>query len=109
MNPKPGEVWLANLGMAAKTRPVVIVSREDNDPPRAIVIYVPLTRQSRDSNYEVTLPQQPFLKGNSTASTQGIVSIPTVRLEAKLGELPDAVMAEILNPLAHTLNIPHGD
>jgi mRNA interferase MazF len=29
MNPKPGEVWLADLGIAAKTRPVVIVSRYD--------------------------------------------------------------------------------
>jgi mRNA interferase MazF len=29
MNPRPGEIWLADLGLAAKTRPVVIVSRED--------------------------------------------------------------------------------
>jgi mRNA interferase MazF len=31
MPPHPGEVWLADLGLAAKTRPVVIVSREDPD------------------------------------------------------------------------------
>jgi mRNA interferase MazF len=43
MNPQPGEVWLADLGLAAKTRPVVIVSRDDPDPPRALVLYVPLT------------------------------------------------------------------
>jgi mRNA interferase MazF len=29
MNPHPGEVWLADLGLAAKTRPVVVVSRRD--------------------------------------------------------------------------------
>jgi mRNA-degrading endonuclease toxin of MazEF toxin-antitoxin module len=29
MNPKSGEVWLADLGLAAKTRPIVIVSRLD--------------------------------------------------------------------------------
>ena len=29
MSPHPGEVWLADLGLAAKTRPVVIVSRHD--------------------------------------------------------------------------------
>jgi mRNA interferase MazF len=29
MNPQPGEIWLADLGLAAKTRPVVIVSRQD--------------------------------------------------------------------------------
>ena len=45
MNLNPGEVWLADLGLAAKTRPVVIVSRHDLDPPRALAIYVPLTTQ----------------------------------------------------------------
>ena len=29
MNPKPGEVWLVDLGLAAKTRPIIIVSRYD--------------------------------------------------------------------------------
>ncbi len=38
MNPKHGEVWLADLGLAAKTRPVVIVSRDDSNPPRKLVI-----------------------------------------------------------------------
>ena len=109
MNPKPGEVWLADLGLAAKTRPVVIVSREDNDPPRAIVVYVPLTRQSRSRDYEGALPPQPFLKGDSTATAQGVASIPTVQLEAKLGRLPESVLAEITQALAYTLNIPNAD
>ena len=26
MSPRPGDVWLADLGLAAKTRPVVVVS-----------------------------------------------------------------------------------
>jgi mRNA-degrading endonuclease toxin of MazEF toxin-antitoxin module len=39
MKPKPGEVWLVDLGLAAKTRPVVIVSRYDPTPPRALVLY----------------------------------------------------------------------
>ena len=34
MSPRPGEVWLADLGMAAKTRPVVVVSRYDENQPR---------------------------------------------------------------------------
>jgi mRNA-degrading endonuclease toxin of MazEF toxin-antitoxin module len=31
MPPHPGEVWLADLGLAAKTRPVVVVSRDGPD------------------------------------------------------------------------------
>jgi len=38
-NPKAGEVWLADLGFAAKTRPVVVISRNDPNPPRTLVIY----------------------------------------------------------------------
>ena len=34
MTPLPGEIWLADLGLAAKTRPVVILSRHDLDAPR---------------------------------------------------------------------------
>jgi mRNA interferase MazF len=45
MNPQPGEIWLADLGLAAKTRPVVIVSGRDPEPPRSLVLYVPLTTQ----------------------------------------------------------------
>jgi mRNA interferase MazF len=59
MNPQPGEVWLADLGLAAKTLPVVIVSREDPDPPRSLVLYVPLTTQRRNSPYEVPLARLP--------------------------------------------------
>jgi hypothetical protein len=57
MNPQPGEVWLVDLGLAAKTRPVVVVSRFDPDPPRALILYVPLTTQNRQSAYEVVLPK----------------------------------------------------
>jgi mRNA interferase MazF len=29
MHPRPGEIWIADLGISAKTRPVVIVSPYD--------------------------------------------------------------------------------
>src|SRR5512135_3429369 len=81
MNPQPGEVWLADLGLAAKTRPVVIVSRHDADPPRDLVLYVPLTTQNRQSPYEVVLPRLGFLDRDSVANVQGLGSLPKVRLE----------------------------
>jgi mRNA interferase MazF len=71
MSPAPGEVWLADLGFAAKTRPVVIVSRRDAAPPRALVLYVPLTTQGRGSLYEVPLPKLSFLDRESVANVQG--------------------------------------
>ncbi len=105
MNPKPGEVWLADLGLAAKTRPVVIVSRKDPQPPRALVIYVPLTTQNRNSPYEVVLPKLRFLNKDSIANVQGLGSLPKVRLERKLGELPSNVMEDIKIAIAFALDL----
>src|SRR5215468_2032447 len=105
MNPQPGEVWLADLGLAAKTRPVVIVSRSDPDPPRALILYVPLTTQNRSSRYEVILPKLPFLDRDSVANVQGLGSLPVVRLERKLGRLPAAVMTDVKRALMYALEL----
>ena len=75
MNPKAGEVWLADLGLVAKTRPVVILSRDDPDAPRVLFIYVPITRQNRGSSYEIQLSWVPWLDPESTANVQGIATL----------------------------------
>lgn len=43
MNFKSGDIWLADLGLTAKTRPVLIVFRHDPEAPRALITYVPPT------------------------------------------------------------------
>ena len=105
MNPQPGEIWLADLGLAAKVRPIVIVSRQDPDPPRSLVLYVPLTTQRRDSPYEVPLPRLPFLDRESVANVQGLGSLPTVRLERKIGKLPNNLMERLKDALAFALDL----
>lgn len=105
MNPRPGEIWLADLGLAAKTRPVVIVSREDPDPPRSLVLYIPLTTQQRGSRYEVPLPRLPFLNRESVANVQGLGSLPTVRLERKIGSLSAALMDHLKDALVFVLDL----
>jgi mRNA interferase MazF len=96
---------LADLGLAAKVRPIVIVSRQDPDPPRSLVLYVPLTTQRRDSSYEVPLPRLPFLDRESVANVQGLGSLPTVRLERKIGKLPNNVMERLKDALAFALDL----
>ena len=105
MSPRPGEVWLADLGMAAKTRPVVVVSRYDEDPPRVLVIYVPLTSEDRGSGYEVEMPKLPFLRLEGVANVQGIASMPVKRLERRLGMLPKEVMDRIKKALRFALDL----
>lgn len=65
------------------------------EPPRALVVYVPLTTQYRNSQYEVPIPRLPFLNQDSFANIQGIASLPIVRLERRLGRVSDQTLDEI--------------
>ena len=105
MNPRPGEVWLADLGWAAKFRPIVIVSRHDPDAPRSLIIYVPITTQYRQSAYEVMLPRRRFLDRDSFVNVQGIGSLPTARLGRRLGTLPEAALADIKRAITFALEL----
>ena len=105
MKAKPGEIWLADLGLAAKVRPVLIVSRHDPEAPRALILYVPLTTQSRGSRYEVPVGQLSFLEAPSVINVQGLGSIIEPRLERKLGQLPADLMANVKEALRFTLEL----
>ena len=105
MSPRPGEVWLADLGLAAKTRPVVVVSRYDPDPPRALALFVPLTTPNRRSSYEIALPRLSFLDRDSVANVQGLGSVPLARFERRLGKLPDDVIKTIKHALTFALDL----
>ncbi|MGD0016148.1 MAG: type II toxin-antitoxin system PemK/MazF family toxin [Verrucomicrobiia bacterium] len=105
MNPKPGDVWLADLGLSAKTRPVVILSRDDPQAPRALVIYIPLTTQNRGSRYEIELGKLAFLQESSIANVQGIGSLPLARLERKLGSLSPDALDKLKQSLAYAIEL----
>jgi len=83
----------------------VIVSRQDPGPPRSLVLYVPLTTQRRNSPYEVPLPRLPFLDRESVANVQGLASLPTVRLERKIGGLSAEIMERLKDALAFALDL----
>jgi mRNA interferase MazF len=105
MNPQPGEIWLADLGLAAKTRPAVIVSRQDPDPPRALVLYVPLTTQRKESPYEVPLRRLAFLYRESVAKRSRIGISTNVRLERRIGTVSAEIMERLKVALAFALDL----
>lgn len=88
-----------------KTRPVVIVSRSDEAPPRDLVVYVPLTTQNRESPYEVVLPRLSFLREVSVANVQGIGSLARARLERPLGRVPADSLLRIKEALRYALDL----
>jgi len=105
MRARPGEIWLADLGLAAKTRPILIVSRDDADPPRVLLLYVPLTRQFRGSAYEVDLKELRFLNEPSFANVQGLGSIAPARLERFLGHVPIVLFNKVKSALRFALDL----
>jgi mRNA interferase MazF len=68
-------------------------------------LYVPLTTQRRNSPYEVPLPRLPFLDRESVANVQGLGSLPTVRLERKIGRLSNDAMVRLKDALAFALDL----
>lgn len=105
MNPKPGEVYLVDLGMVAKVRPAVVVSRYDPDSPRALAVLVPLTTEYRGSDYEVPLGRLRFLTKESWANTQGTMSIGHERLLRPLGSVTTSQLAQIKVALRYALDL----
>lgn len=94
--------------MGAKVRPVVIISRDDQDSPRALTTYVPVTGQNHGSKYEIELPHVSFLTPGSAANVQGIASGRTgnkALFLTKLGDLPSTAMAEIEQALLYGLGM----
>jgi mRNA interferase MazF len=84
---------------------VLIVSREDKDPPRGLVIHVPMTTQNRGSQYEVDIGKLPFLREASFVNVQGIASIPSVRLERKLGQMHPELLEKVKEALRYALDL----
>ncbi len=97
------EVWLTDLGMAAKVRPCLIVSIPATLEDRALVCLVPHTTAIRNSRFEVPLKIR-FLKPGAF-DVQNIVTVPHVKLIRKLGELTEAEMVEINDRLKFWLNL----
>jgi mRNA interferase MazF len=52
-NPKRGEVWWIDLGLAAKRRPCVVLSVPVGDRDRVLVTCVPATTSRYGSDFEV--------------------------------------------------------
>ena len=91
--PKRGEVWLADLGMAAKIRPVLVLSVPFSDSDYALITVVPHTTNSRNANFEVNLSVSTLRPG--VFNIQGLLGIPPSRFIRLLAALRPAQMEQI--------------
>ena len=69
MTPRHGEVWLVDMGLAATTRPGVVLIADNLNAPRSLIIHIPITRQNRGSELQVSLGHLSFLDPESVEVT----------------------------------------
>jgi mRNA interferase MazF len=88
-----GEIWIADLGMVAKVRPVLVLSVPYEDNERAVVTCVIRTTSVRATPYEVAHQARGMQSGAFDA--QGLVSIPEVKLERRLGVAAQETLLQV--------------
>lgn len=103
--PKPGEVWFAELNIAAKSRPVLILATPKETDARALVIVAPLTSQIRKMRGEVDLGKLRWLPKPSAVNVQGIASFDPHKLVKRLGALSDADMKRVKKTIRELLDL----
>ena len=91
--PQRGEIWLVDLGMVAKTRPVLILSVAFIEQERSLVTFVPRTTSVRGTRFEVPHIGRGFDAGAFDA--QGIATVPTVQLVRRMGVIDGSTLAQI--------------
>jgi mRNA interferase MazF len=103
-SPLRGEVWLVDLGMAAKVRPALVISVPVADEDRALVTLVPHTTSPRQSRFEVGFSVS-FLR-EGVFDAQNLVTIPHAKLVRVLGRLSAAQLTDIERRVCLWLGLP---
>src|SRR5438105_15639274 len=84
--PDRGDIWVADLGIAAKTRPCLVLSVPTDPRDRVLVTLVPHTTSVQGTRFEVAV-QAKFLRGGGVFDAQQVVTLPQVKLVRRLGDL----------------------
>ena len=92
-SPPRGEVWLVDLGIAAKVRPCLVLSVPVTDQDRSLACLVPHTTSVRGSRFEV--PTRVRFLQPGAFDAQSIVTVPTARLVRRLGALAEIQLADV--------------
>jgi mRNA interferase MazF len=99
-----GEVWRVDLGMAAKVRPVLVLSEHPADNELAVLVVVPHTTTLRGNRWEVDVPKT-FLRKPGAFNLHGIGAMSIHRLEALLGVLSAEEVRRVKVALIRALNL----
>ena len=100
-----GEVWLVDLGMAAKVRPCVVVSVGQPDRQRNMSVVVPMTTEIRGGECEIRFPKPVWLRQESVVNVLGIAGVDNAKIERRISAFPADKMLEIESVLKRLLGL----
>jgi mRNA interferase MazF len=81
--PERGEVWLVDLGLAAKVRPMLVLSVPYSAQDYALISVIPHTTSPRGSQFEIDL-KVPWLQPG-VFNIQGMLAVPAAKFLRRLG------------------------
>ena len=101
---RPGEIWIVDLGMAAKVRPCLIINPQPRGDDLDVFTVVAHTTAVRGTQWEISIGK-PFLDTEGAFDVQRIATVASVKLERRLGELKGAEMDLVLDRLAERMGL----
>jgi mRNA interferase MazF len=96
-HPLRSEIWLADLGMLGKVRPVLVASIAPDDSDRDMISIVPRTTAVRGTRFEVPHQGRGFEPGAFDA--QGVASVPAAHLLRRLSVVDGPTLARVEDAL----------
>ena len=102
-SPERGEVWLADLGLAAQVRRVLVVSIPFTDRDYALTQVIPHPTQPRGARFEVRVNGR-FLESGAF-NFQGMLAVPSAKFVRRLGSLLPAQLGEVQTVMTRWLGL----
>jgi mRNA interferase MazF len=100
---KRGEVWIIDLGLAAKVRPCLVLSVPFNDEERSLVTAVAHTTSPRGGRFEIAV--RPLFLKSGVFDAQNLVTVPEARLIRTVGTLRPEDLASVENAVRTWLGL----
>jgi mRNA interferase MazF len=100
---KRGDVWMVDLGIAAKVRPCLLLTDFPANDELALITIIPHTTSVRGNRWEIKLPLSYLREG--IFHLQQVQSVPINTLMRRLGVLSDADYNLVLDKLAERLSL----
>jgi mRNA interferase MazF len=88
-----GDTWLADLGMAAKVRPVLVLSIPHGDEDYALISVVPHTTVPRGAHFEIKVNVRSLRE--SAFNVQGMLAVPEAKFIRKIDSLDSAQLQQV--------------